>query len=527
VAPHRPSRNRAAGRFRRLWQQGAPYGISYAVAFALVATVSLTIVVGMSIWSAREQQLQDKESAILGMAQALISHAQASVKQADIALFGLVERLEADGLDPTALSRLESLIVARKAQLPQLHGLFIYDRDGRWLLNSNRADNSHANNSDRGYFIYHRDNPSAKTYIGPPLRSRSTNDWILTVSRRINTPDGQFAGVALATISLDYFLKLYQTIDIGERGALSLLLTDGTLLVRRPFSDDEVGMSIAGGEFFREHLHRSIAGTANIHSIIDGVERIVGYARVSDYPLALYVARDKSEILAKWRKASTVTVSLLLLLIAVMVGLGYRLMKIMGHRVRAQNRLFHAQASLVAANRRLELLAREDGLTGLANRRQFDLSLENEFARARRNGSSMALVMMDVDHFKLYNDRYGHLAGDDCLKRVAGIIRSVISRETDVAARYGGEEFAAILPETDLAGAVAVADLIRAKVMQMNVEHALSSWGMITLSIGVAAWVPDADASPSMLVSCADKALYEAKGAGRNVTVSASDDTPI
>lgn len=509
-----------------MWRQGTPYGISYAAAFALVATVSLAIVVGMSIWSSREQQLQDKENSIYSLAQALASHAHASVKQADIALFGLVERLEADGLGPVALRRLEGLLEAQKAQLPQLHGLFIYDNDGRWLINSNQADPRNANNADRGYFIHHRDNPESTSYIGPPLRSRSSNDWILTVSRRINAPDGQFAGVALATISLDYFLELYEAIDIGQRGALSLMLTDGTLLVRRPFNDAEVGLSIADGEFFRDHLSKAAAGTANIHSIIDGVERIVGFAGVPEYPLALYVARDKDEILAKWRRGAIVTVLLFTLLISVMVGLGYRLMTIMKHRVRAQNRLVQVQASLVAANRRLELLAREDGLTGLANRRQFDLSLEAEFARARRNGSCMALLMMDVDHFKHFNDHYGHLAGDDCLKRVAGVIRTGVSRETDVAARYGGEEFAAILPDTDLAGAVAVAEHLRNAVMHMNVEHALSTWGMVTVSIGVAACVPGTDASPSMLVSWADKALYEAKGAGRNLTVSASGDTP-
>jgi diguanylate cyclase (GGDEF)-like protein len=521
-----PSRKQAAGHLRRLWQQGAPYGISYAVAFALIAAISLAVIVALSIWSARQQQLQEKESATQSMAQALISHAQASLKQADIALFGLVERLETDGMGPAQLMRLERLLQAQKMQLPQLHGLFIYDRDGRWLINSNLADSSKANNSDRGYFVYHRDHPAVGPYIGPPLRSRSTNDWILTVSRRINTPDGDFAGVALATISLNYFLKLYESIDIGQNGALSLMLADGTLLVRRPFSDAEVGISIAGGELFRKHLHTAAAGTANVHSSIDGVERVVGFASVSDYPLSLYVARDKGEILAKWRREATVTVVLFMLLIAVMLGLGYRLMKIMEHRVRAQNRLFHAQASLVAANRRLELLAREDGLTGLANRRQFDLTLDTEFARAKRNGTSIALLMMDVDHFKHFNDRYGHLAGDDCLKCIAGVIRSGISRETDLAARYGGEEFAAILPDTDMAGALAVADAIRAAAVQANIEHALSSWGRVTLSIGVAAWVPPAGASPAMLISGADKALYRAKDSGRNVTVSASAGIP-
>lgn len=522
----KPARQHTAGHLRRFWQQGASYGLSYAVAFALVATLSLTVVVVLSVWSARQQQLHDKESAIQSMAQALVYHAQASIKQADIALFGLVERLETDGMGPASLTRLEGVLQDQKAQLPQLHGLFIYDHDGRWLINSNLADPSNLNNADRGYFVHHRDNPTQRPYIGPPVRSRSTNDWILTVSRRINTPDGQFAGVALATISLNYFLKLYETIDIGRNGALSLMLTDGTLVLRRPFRDAEVGMSLAGGEFFREHLHTASTGTARILSIIDGVERIVGFSSMSEYPLALYVARDKKEILEKWRREATVTVFLLFLLIAVMLGLGYRLMKIMEHRVRAQNRLAHAQASLVAANRKLEQLAREDGLTGLANRRQFDVSLEAELARARRDGTSIALVMMDVDHFKLFNDCYGHLVGDDCLRRVALAIRSGISRETDVAARYGGEEFAAILPGTDLAGAMAVAEHIRTNVMQLNIRHALSSWGRVTLSIGVAAWVPSVEASSSTLLSCADKALYSAKDAGRNVTVSASVDIP-
>jgi diguanylate cyclase (GGDEF)-like protein/PAS domain S-box-containing protein len=172
---------------------------------------------------------------------------------------------------------------------------------------------------------------------------------------------------------------------------------------------------------------------------------------------------------------------------------------------------------------RMAELAATDGLTNLANRRRFDEVLATEWRRAAREGSWMVVLLLDVDRFKMFNDHYGHLAGDDALRGVARAMNSAIRRPSDLAARYGGEEFAVILPNTDAAGGREVAEHIRALIAKVAIPHDANESGLVTASIGVAAIqpVPSAQAGPSMLVAAADAALYEAKRMGRDRVVQA------
>jgi diguanylate cyclase (GGDEF)-like protein/PAS domain S-box-containing protein len=165
----------------------------------------------------------------------------------------------------------------------------------------------------------------------------------------------------------------------------------------------------------------------------------------------------------------------------------------------------------------LEQFSFMDGLTGISNRRHFDQNLEQEWRRCFREHSPIALIMVDIDHFKLFNDIYGHQAGDDCLKEVARILKESLNRPADMAARYGGEEFGIILPDTDLDGALKVAEILRARVEGLGIPHKNSpvcQW--VTISLGVANVVPAADTSPAKLVTASDRALYRAKTEGRN-----------
>ena len=175
-----------------------------------------------------------------------------------------------------------------------------------------------------------------------------------------------------------------------------------------------------------------------------------------------------------------------------------------------------------ALNERLERMAREDGLTGLANRRYFDERLAIEWERAARDGRTVALLMMDVDHFKAFNDFYGHPAGDACLASIGGVLRDAARRPGDLAARYGGEEFVVLLPGTDVAGAVEVAERVLAGIMALAIPHEASSAGEgVTASIGVAVRSPVPAALPQRLVDAADAALYDAKRQGRRCVVVA------
>jgi len=166
----------------------------------------------------------------------------------------------------------------------------------------------------------------------------------------------------------------------------------------------------------------------------------------------------------------------------------------------------------------LERLSVIDGLTGIANRRRFDEALDLEWLRARRQGTKLSLIIIDVDCFKAFNDNYGHAAGDECLKRVAAVLADSVSRPGDLVARYGGEEFVVIMPETDAAGAIVIAETLRRDVLSLALPHAFSSAGdVVSVSVGGATVVPARHTQGhEELVKLADTRLYEAKHAGRN-----------
>lgn len=187
--------------------------------------------------------------------------------------------------------------------------------------------------------------------------------------------------------------------------------------------------------------------------------------------------------------------------------------------------LLATKARLESVNHELEALATADGLTGLSNRRAFDEALETEWRRATRTHKPLSLLIVDVDSFKAFNDRYGHLAGDDCLRRVAGMLALTVRRAGDVAARYGGEEFAVLLPDTALSNAVVIAEEIRRNVQMLGIQHDRSGVAsVVTVSVGVASTMREGGEEPNALVSAADAALYEAKSAGKNRAVAASID---
>lgn len=186
-------------------------------------------------------------------------------------------------------------------------------------------------------------------------------------------------------------------------------------------------------------------------------------------------------------------------------------------RDEAYKALRRLKIELERKNSELEALSCRDGLTGVLNRRGFDDFLGKEWLRAMRERKQLGLLLIDIDHFKEYNDNYGHQRGDECLRRVAFALGASLKRPTDVVARYGGEEFAVILPDTGIDGGAMIADSLCGAVELIHVPHAFSkTTDHVTVSIGVATLLPAAGDSPEDLIDLADKALYEAKSSGRN-----------
>lgn len=195
-----------------------------------------------------------------------------------------------------------------------------------------------------------------------------------------------------------------------------------------------------------------------------------------------------------------------------------------------QARLLNLQNSgLEESNLRLQYLTAIDGLTQIANRRSLDMSLTTEWQRAMRKGEPLGLVMIDVDHFKLFNDTYGHQAGDECLRGVAGTLRDFARRPGDLAARYGGEEFVLVLTNASAVQARVVAERVRDRIQELAIPHQCSSHGSVTASFGVASIVPTLQMNPESLLLAADQALYKAKEGGRNrvVVSSLSEGAPV
>ena len=179
--------------------------------------------------------------------------------------------------------------------------------------------------------------------------------------------------------------------------------------------------------------------------------------------------------------------------------------------------LMELAGQLEAANNELRRLSSLDGLTGISNRYAFNEFIAREWKRAQRHGTAIAAILADVDYFKNYNDTYGHIEGDECLKKLAGAMAEVVKRGEDIFARYGGEEFVAVLPGTDLEGAGRVAEGMRRAVEDLALPHANSAASaVVTVSLGVVVCSPGTEASSDTLLEMADQALYEAKRQGRN-----------
>lgn len=481
------------------------------LASVLVLCLLAIFLTAQEIWTARIADLHVSSLQTINLAQSLSQQTTDSFQTVDAVLDDMVERAESDGTQPQALPRIRRVMRQDLRHLRVVHNIFIFDADGNGLVDG-LPGWMQANVRDRPYFIFHRTHPSRGTHIGHTVQSRTDGSWIITVTRRLNHADGSFAGVAMASIPANYFLHLYQHVDIGRSGIITLALADGTILMRKPFERSNIGKSIAASPSFQANQKQFVAGNYEYHSVVDGVERLFAFHRVSQYPLLVVVGVGKDESLGDWRVETMVRLIELVVSLFIMVVLGGYLAGQVSKRE--------------AAEAQLERLVLVDGLTGLGNRHQFDAVLAREWRRAARAGTPLSFLMIDADKFKDYNDHYGHQAGDNVLKSIAGCIAGALGRPADLAARYGGEEFAVFLPETNFPGAHKVAEIIRRSVVALNIPHVGTPSGVVTVSIGVGQMSPNGSTPSSALVKAADAALYEAKDRGRNRTEPAASFLP-
>ena len=484
-------------------------------ATALVCLLIL-VLAGAFISESRTSQLSDAEVANTNIARMIAVQMESTLKTASVTLADLSERMEVDGTGAHELDRLQAHLVEIVKANSELHGLFAYGADGAWLATS-LSRPVKGNNADREYFSYHRANSSLEVHVGPPIKSRSTGAWIIPVSRRINRSDGSFGGVVLVTLKINFFERIYDEIDIGKTGTVLLALSNGTLVYRRPFEERLIGTDISKGPVLQALATRS-GGSSILVSKIDRVERLYSYRHVNGFPFVIAVGRTKTELLSQWQR-SGIFLCVAVLMICAMFGLlASKLVRQINIRDKLDQKLRARSEGLEQHNIGLQLLANTDKLTNIANRLMFDEILDQEFKRAQRGDDCLSLIMLDVDLFKKFNDRYGHVAGDAVLRSVGRVMAEQVTRAGDLAARYGGEEFVVILPGTGSDGAIEVAERIRKGILALTIAHMDVPWGQVSASFGVTTVYPGQYRGllPEDVVNHADQQLYEAKRTGRN-----------
>ena len=490
--------------------------VGLAKALLLAVMVSVSTATAWQLWVVRHQTLAAADTNNLNLAKALNIYAEGVFTQSDMLLQGVADTLFPEDDAHGHLQRVQSLIEHQKRMLDQLDGVAVLDAQGNWLLYSKGQVPPGTNSAQRPYFTHHRETRSNEIFISPPLRNPFSGEWGITVSRRLEDREGRFAGVAVIGLGLANFLRAFGTIALGSSGTISLTTNAGKMLVLYPYREQDIGLDFSKSANFQRHFAGTV-GTASFRSSLDGRQRLYAFRKSDRYPVLTTVTLRHDEALQAWRQQALLTVGVVGALLAAMAAVGWRLIINIGRRVSAEASLRAAREDLLQANRRLAVLATQDQLTGLANRRSFDEVLSQECRRAKREGTSLALLLLDLDYFKRFNDEYGHVAGDQCLRAVADALRQCVRRPGDLVARYGGEELAVILPNTELPGALAVADQLLARVRELDIPHRASPHERVTVSIGAATlWGTQASGPEQRLIEAADSALYRAKEIGRN-----------
>ena len=443
--------------------------------------------------------------------------------------------------------------------VPWISGLGIAATDGRLTCASDLRALG-LNISDRPYF--QEALRSHDFVLSDYLINRVQHAPGLMAALPITHADGSVDGVVLASIKMEWITEFART--VARRPGASVLVIDGsgTLIGGSPDAAEFIGKNFAGQALARDMI-KNKEGATTVAGF-DGVRRVFAYVRVPGTRARLAVGLDESVVHQGIdREISIAYVQLALFGMLVLLIAWFGGERLIVRPIRALVRTaarfgrgdLHVRASdepwlaefqplaaalddmarklasreeeLRVANQHLDALANRDGLTGLANRRGFDRALERAWQNAGEHREPLALLMMDIDHFKLFNDRYGHVSGDTCLRAVAETLSLVSLDEAVLVARYGGEEFALLLPGLDISRATALADEARCAIEDLLITHAESPCGHVTVSIGVESLVPAPGQPAADLVEAADRALYAAKRRGRNAVIGYVPAVPV
>ena len=401
--------------------------------------------------------------------------------------------------DPDHRQRLEGLLRVKAATIPVMEDLAFFNRN--CIFTAFAKGRFYGRKSTQRF--------CADLYVGPgerlhmqylPVEKSASKRPVVVIARTEGGPDGYLLGGVLAVLDLEYAQHWLASFDVEPLDSLSLLDTDGILLARVPPLPGSIGQLIPPTPTQPPFSEITEVATFRDLSPVDGRQRVYGVAKLERFPIVALVGFDRGTVLQAWHRR----VWQLLGGYAGLVALSLLVLRI--------------QLTMLHQREALHRLATTDALTGIANRRHLMDIGHREFTRARRYDHELAVLMLDIDHFKLINDRWGHPTGDRTIRAVADAL-TTMARGQDIGGRLGGEEFALVLPATTLDGARSIAERLRLVVQDnRNVQADDGQPVRFTVSIGVAA-LSASDSTFDHLLQRADRALYQAKDGGRNLVV--------
>jgi len=421
-----------------------------------------------------------------------------NVELYDLSLRDVASDLLLPEIDQVSKPIRQLILFDHAATAKHFGAIQVFNSEGQLTIDASTLDPMPEDRSDEEYFKIHRDQPDVGLFISRPMLHHGS--YAIVLSRRVTGEDGRFLGVVAGSIHFSYFHDLFDRLNLGPNDIITVFRRDGTVIMRTPFDLDLIGKNLGHLPGVKRVLSEPSGSYSGIATVAHQPRLYIW--RDSTRPLVVLVGKPWDDIFSLWRIEVTRIGTIMLALIVFVLGVTLFLAREIGRRAAAEDKL--------------EELATTDALTGLKNRRKFSAAIDAEWRRAARQKVPLALLMIDADHFKSYNDTFGHQAGDDVLVGIAICISDSVRRSSDCAARYGGEEFAVLLPGLSPADALGVAETIRLKVQQWSGENAIT-----TVSIGVASVMPNTATDWSHLVNAADTALYAAKAGGRNCCVLA------